>query len=218
MLNKNVNNSVCALLYNVYNFFNFSNLWKLYWTLHWTTAIPEYICKLFYFLPDTWQHNWATSALMEFTVETLSTASRWASLSLDLNLHLLKSIVEKSFSLRYVLPKRHINRLNTLDSSGKHGSNSLRNCAVLSAFPCASLNLVFALLHCKSISSICNKFGTLSTSAEKGSANSWKVSRCALKSAKRWSNSWSRFSTAEAYSSPLNAMPSSTRDLHVEPA
>ncbi len=74
--------------------------------------------------------------------------------------------------------------LNTLDSSGKHGGNSLTNCAVLSAFPCASLNLVFcSLLHCKSISSIWNKFGTLSTSAEKGSANSCKVSQCALKSA-----------------------------------
>ncbi len=46
------------------------------------------------------------------------------------------------------------------------------------------MNLVFSsLLHYKSISSIWNTFGTLSTSAEKGSANSWKVSRCTLKSA-----------------------------------
>lgn len=103
--------------------------------------------------------------------------------------------------------------LNTLDSSGKPEGNSLQNCPVLSVFPWASWNLVFSsMLHCKSISSICNKSGTLSTPAKKGSENSWKVSWCALKSAKHWSNSCSRFSIAEVCSSPL--MSSCTRDLH----
>ncbi len=66
-----------------------------------------------------------------------------------------------------------------------------RNFPVMSTFPYASLNLLFSsLLLCKV------PFATQSghsTSDEKGSANIWKVSRCAVKSAKHSFN----FSIAE---------------------
>jgi len=86
----------------------------------------------------------------------------------------------------------------------------------LSNLVCFSLCLsVFSsLLHCNSISSICNTLGILSTS-EKGSANSWKESRWGWKSANHWSNSSSYVGCqlSEAYSSPLNAVQSATRDM-----
>lgn len=83
---------------------------------------------------------------------------------------------------------------------------------VLSASSCASLNLVFSsLLHCKA--SVCNMLESLSTSWEE-SANSRKVSLCGLKSGNCSINSCCRFSIAETYSSPLNAVASSAKDLH----
>ena len=82
----------------------------------------------YYLLPETWQrflsHSWATFGLREEAVETLSMAWRWSSVSLDLYLDLLKFKVEKSFSHKYVLPKRHMVRLNIRESSGKLGFNS----------------------------------------------------------------------------------------------
>lgn len=43
-----------------------------------------------------------------------------------------------------MLRKRHITQLNTLVSFGKDRRSFLRNCLVMSAFPCASLNLDFS--------------------------------------------------------------------------
>lgn len=85
--------------------------------------------------------------------------------------------------------KKHMTWLTTLESSGKDGGNSVRNCPVMSAFPCA-----FLVHYCTA-----SHFGTLSTSAEKGSADSWKVTRCALKSTKFCSHSCRRSSKAVAY-------------------
>ena len=86
----------------------------------------------YFLLPETWQrflsHSWATFGLREEAVETLSMAWRWSSVSLDLYLDLLKFKVEKSFSHKYVLPKRHMVRLNNRESSGKLGFNSRKNC------------------------------------------------------------------------------------------
>lgn len=94
-------------------------------------------------LTDSWQcfcsRSWATFALMEVTAENLSAASTWASLSLDLCLHLLKFIAEKSLSHRCVLPKTPHHPTEGFDAG-----NSPRNCPVMSSFLCASLNLVLA--------------------------------------------------------------------------
>ena len=161
----------------------------------------------YFLLPETWQrflsHSWATFGLREEAVETLSMAWRWSSVSLDLYLDLLKFKVEKSFSHKYVLPKRHMVRLNIRESSGKF--NSRKNCPSLSSFPLTSLNLALRTeLHCRSMSSIWSTGGASCTSKEKGSAKIWKVALCVLKSANLWSNSSCSLIMASTYFSPLS--------------
>ena len=75
-----------------------------------------------YFLVlETWQYfllqGWATFGLREEATETLTTAWRSSSVSLDLNFDLLKFIVENSFSHKQ--PKRYKICLNILESSRK---------------------------------------------------------------------------------------------------
>ncbi len=157
---------------------------------------PEHEWNIEYIL----SYSWATFGLRDEAVETLSMAWRWSSVSLDLYLDLLKFKVEKSFSHKYVLPKRHMVRLNIRESSGKLGVNSLKNCPSLSAFPLTSLNLALrSELHCRSMSSIWSIGGASCTSKEKGSAKIWKVALCVLKSANLWSNSSCSFKMASTY-------------------
>lgn len=173
----------------------------------------------YFLLLEIWQrlllHSRATFGVSEEAVETLSTAWRWASVILDLYFDLLKFKVEKSFSHKYVLPKRHMVCLNIRESSGKLGGNSLKNCPSLSAFPLTSLNLALSSeLHCRSMSSIWNTGGASCTSKEKGSAKIWNVALCLLKSANLWSNSSCSLKMTSTYSSWLNSVPESMSDLH----
>jgi len=124
-------------------------------------------------LVEIWQrlfsHRRATFALREEAVETLSTAWRCSLVSLDLYLDLLKFKVENNFSHKYVLPKRHMVRLNIRESSGKLGGNSLKNFPSLSASPLTSLKLTLsAELHCRSMSSIWSTGGHLAHQRRKG--------------------------------------------------
>ena len=110
-------------------------------------------------LVEIWQrlfsHRRDTFALRVEAVETLSTAWRCSSVRLDLYLDLLKFKVENNFSHKYVLPNRHMVRLNIRESSGKLGGNSLKNFPSLSASPLTSLKLTLsAEWHYRSRSSI----------------------------------------------------------------
>lgn len=170
-------------------------------------------------LLETWQrflsHSRARFGLREEAVATLSMSWRWSSVSLDLYLDLLKFKVEKSFWHKYVLPKRHMVRLNIRESRGKLGLKSLKNCPSLSAFPLTSLNFALSSeLHCSSMSSIWSTEGASCTSKEKGSAKMWKVALCVLKSANLWSNSSCSLKMTSTYSSALNGVPASTSALH----
>lgn len=190
------------------------------WMQHWRTWTVLNMASLAYpFLLQTWQrflsHSWATFVLREEAVETLNMAWRWLSVSLDLYLDLLKFKVEKSFSHKYVLPIRHMVRLNVRESSGKPGVNSLKNCQSLSAFLLTSLNLALrSELHCRSMSSIWSTGGAFCTSKENGSVKIWNVALCKLKSANSWLNSSCSFKMASTYFSPLNGVPASTSALH----
>ena len=157
-------------------------------------------------------HNWAISGLREEAVETLS-PRRCLSVNLVRYLDLLKFNVEKSFSHKYVLPKRHMVLLKIRESSGKLGVNYLKNGPSFSAFSLISLNLALSPdLHWRS--SIWSPWGAYCTSTVKSSAKIWNVALCVLRSANLLLNSYSSFEMATAYSSPLNCVPASTSALH----
>lgn len=93
---------------------------------HWTWTVLNMASLAYFLLLETWQrflsHSRATFGLREEAVETLSRAWRCSSVTLDLFLGLLKFKVEKSYLHKYVLPKRHMVRLNIREAQGSWGS------------------------------------------------------------------------------------------------
>lgn len=173
---------------------------------HWTWTVLNMGSLAYILLVEVWQrlfsHRRATFALREEAVETLNTAWRCSSVSLDLYLDLLKFNVEKSFSHKARGPLEHSGKFREVGGQLSQKLKIAQPCLLL-----YSLKLALSTeLHCRSMSSIWSTGGASCTSKEKGSANIWNVALCVLKSANLWSNSSCSFKMASIYFPPLNGV------------